>query len=116
MLHLLLSGGTQLQETQNSHQHKEDDGFCLSHAAAACTGVEGVDDIQRQHFGGLNDLAALLDKGSAGGQRQVLVVQQMVMEGITLGMVIFHSVCQPLAPSIRAASSISSGTLCSPAT
>ena len=41
---------------------------------------------------------------------------QMVMEGITLGMVIFHSVCQPLAPSMRAASSISSGTLCSPAT
>ena len=38
-------------------------------------GVEGVDDVQRQHFGGLNDLAALLDKGSAGSQRQVLVVQ-----------------------------------------
>lgn len=82
MLHLLLSGGTQLQDTQNSHQHKEDDGFCLSHAAAACAGVEGVDDIQRQHFGGLNDLAALLDKGSAGGQRQVLVVQ---LKGIGQG-------------------------------
>ena len=31
------------------------------------------------------------------------------------GMVTFHSVCQLLAPSMRAASSMSSGMDCSPA-
>ena len=39
----------------------------------------------------------------------------MVMEGMTVGMVIFHRICQPFAPSIRAASSISSDTDCRPA-
>ena len=39
----------------------------------------------------------------------------MVMDGMTLGMVIYQSVFQLDAPSIRAASSISSGTACSPA-
>ena len=33
----------------------------------------------------------------------------MVMEGIMLGMVTFHSLCQPLAPSISAASLRSPG-------
>ena len=40
---------------------------------------------------------------------------QMVMEGITLGMVTLNRVCQPLAPSMRAASSMSPGTFCKPA-
>ena len=40
---------------------------------------------------------------------------QVVMEGMTFGMMTFVSVCQPLAPSIFAASSISSDTACNPA-
>ena len=40
---------------------------------------------------------------------------QIVMDGMTQGMVILVSVFQPLAPSILAASSRSSGTLCRPA-
>ena len=40
---------------------------------------------------------------------------QMVMEGITLGMVTLNRVCQRVAPSMRAASSISPGTFWSPA-
>ena len=40
---------------------------------------------------------------------------QIVIEGITLGMVTRHSVCHFVAPSILAASSISSGTDCKPA-
>ena len=35
---------------------------------------------------------------------------QIVIEGITLGMVTFVRVCHLVAPSIRAASSMSSGT------
>ena len=40
---------------------------------------------------------------------------QMVKELIMLGMVTFHSICQLLAPSMRAASSMSSGIDCRPA-
>ena len=40
---------------------------------------------------------------------------QMVKELIMLGIVTFHRVCQLVAPSMRAASSISSGTDCNPA-
>ena len=45
----------------------------------------------------------------------MVVPFQMVMEGITFGIVTFQSVCQRLAPSIFAASSMSSGTACRPA-
>lgn len=40
---------------------------------------------------------------------------QMVMEGITLGMVTLNRVWDLVAPSMRAASSMSSGTAWSPA-
>ena len=40
---------------------------------------------------------------------------QIVMDGITFGIVTFQSVCHLFAPSIFAASSISSGTACRPA-
>ena len=40
---------------------------------------------------------------------------QMVMEGITLGMVTLNRVWVRVAPSMRAASSISPGTFCRPA-
>ncbi len=40
---------------------------------------------------------------------------QMVMEGITLGMVTLNRVVQREAPSMRAASSISPETFCKPA-
>ena len=82
--------------------------------------VVGGVNVQRQQLCLVELRAVLNDAGQSAGQRQVLVEQlegvgqrqevQVVMEGITLGMMTLNSVWLPLAPSISAASSISPDT------
>lgn len=62
-------GGFHLENADNGNQNEEHDGFGLSNALGF-QGV-GVDDVQGQHFGGVDGTVV----GAAIGQGQVLVIE-----------------------------------------
>ena len=110
MLDLLFSDSRLLDQGQHGHQKEEDDGLGLCDAVVFFVDVIGGIDVQGQQLRNVDLCAILDDAGQTASQREVLVE-----EGMTFGMMTFVSVCQPLAPSIFAASSISSDTACNPA-
>ena len=76
LLHLLIMGGFHRENTDNGYQNEEHDGLGLSHALGF-QGV-GIDDVQGQHFRGVDDSVV----GATVGQGQVLVVE---LEGVGQG-------------------------------
>ena len=78
---------------------------CYQNACAAAQEYENVFVVDSEN---LSTGQGLLVVAAAKLAEQGLM--QIVIDGMTFGIVTFHSVCHLLAPSIFAASSISSGT------